>query len=57
MKFHALREAEKNGEISLKYCSSDEQLADIFTKALPRAKFEALRAKLGVSKKNLKEEC
>ncbi|TXG47842.1 hypothetical protein EZV62_027136 [Acer yangbiense] len=37
--------------------NSENQLADILTKALPKAKFELMRAKLGVSKKNLKEEC
>ncbi|KAH0769648.1 hypothetical protein KY290_013629 [Solanum tuberosum] len=37
--------------------SSDQHIADIMTKALPNVKFEVIRAKLGVSKKNLKEEC
>ncbi|XP_015170395.1 uncharacterized mitochondrial protein AtMg00810-like [Solanum tuberosum] len=57
VKFHAIRQAEKDGEIQLVHCSSDQQIADIMTKALPKGKFEVLRAKLGVSKKNLKEEC
>ena len=57
VKFHAIREAEKLGEVNLVHCSSENQLADILTKALPKAKFELMRAKLGVSKKNLKEEC
>ncbi|KAL0351154.1 UNVERIFIED_CONTAM: Retrovirus-related Pol polyprotein from transposon RE2 [Sesamum radiatum] len=36
IKYHSLREATTRGEIELKYCSTEEQLADIFTKALPR---------------------
>ena len=54
-KFHAIREAEKLGKIKLVHCSSENHIADIMTKALPKAKFEFLRIKLGVSKKNLKE--
>jgi len=51
VKFHAIREAEKLGQIKLAHCSSKIQIADIMTKALPKAKFEFLRIKLGVSKK------
>ena len=57
VKFHAIRQAEKEGEVQLVHCNSDEQLADIMTKALAAGKFKALRSKLGVLKKNLKEEC
>ena len=57
VKFHAIREAIKNHEIKLIHCSSEYQVADILTKALPRARFERLRGLLGVSIKNLKEEC
>ncbi|KAL0430352.1 UNVERIFIED_CONTAM: Retrovirus-related Pol polyprotein from transposon RE1 [Sesamum radiatum] len=56
IKYHALREATTRGEIELKYCSTEEQLADMFTKALPRDKFEELRTKIGVSQKHIKEE-
>ena len=48
VKYHVIREVESNEEIKLVYCSSEDQLADIFTKVLPRAKFEILRTKLGV---------
>ncbi|KAL6323788.1 hypothetical protein AAG906_002256 [Vitis piasezkii] len=57
VKFHAIREAEKNGEVNLVHCCSENQIADILTKALSKAKFEELRSRLGVSKKILKEEC
>ncbi|PHT78676.1 hypothetical protein T459_16728 [Capsicum annuum] len=33
------------------------KLADMFTKALPKFKFETLREQLGVTSKHLKEEC
>ncbi|KAL6349673.1 hypothetical protein AAG906_041080 [Vitis piasezkii] len=55
--FHAIREAEKNSEVNLVHCCSENQIADILTKALSKAKFEELRSRLGVSKKILKEEC
>ncbi|XP_052198801.1 uncharacterized protein LOC127805949 [Diospyros lotus] len=57
VKFHLLREAEKEGKIKLTHCNSEFQLADIITKALPCGQFEFLRNKLGLTKKNLKEEC
>ncbi|KAF2319032.1 hypothetical protein GH714_012725 [Hevea brasiliensis] len=57
VKFHFLREAEKSCEIKLLHCKSDEQLADVLTKALPKSKFEEMKKKLRVSRKILKEEC
>ena len=56
IKYHYLREVEAKGDIELKFCRSEEQVADIFTKALPRDKFQMLRLKLGVSEKLIKEE-
>jgi hypothetical protein len=48
IKFHFLREqvAEKN--IQVEYVGTKEQIADIFTKLLPREYFEYLRQKLGI---------
>ncbi|KAF3672187.1 putative G-type lectin S-receptor-like serine/threonine-protein kinase RLK1-like [Capsicum annuum] len=43
----SIRQAEKDGEVNLVHCSSDQQIADILTKALPKGKFEVLRAMLG----------
>ncbi|XP_073120345.1 secreted RxLR effector protein 161-like [Henckelia pumila] len=48
IKLYFLREVQKEGDISLIYYKSEDQLADIFTKPLPTNKFEVLRQKLGV---------
>lgn len=55
--FHFMRKAEKNQEIHLEHCRSEEQLVDILTKVLPRGQFKDLRTKLGLFKRKLKEEC
>jgi hypothetical protein len=57
VKFHSIRDAEKNLLIKIHYYLTDIQLADIMTKALPRSRLEFLRMKLGLSKANLNEEC
>ncbi|KAL4341003.1 hypothetical protein GQ457_08G035090 [Hibiscus cannabinus] len=36
VKFHAIREAEKNSLIKMEFCSSEMQVADLMTKALSR---------------------
>ena len=57
IKLFFIREVQKEGTVSLIYCKSELQLADIFTKPLPRSKFEFLREKLGVCSNQSKEEC
>ncbi|KAM3322578.1 chaperone protein HtpG-like [Capsicum chacoense] len=37
--------------------TKEDQLADVFAKALPKFRFETLREQLGVTSKHLKEEC
>ncbi|KAI5317780.1 hypothetical protein L3X38_037487 [Prunus dulcis] len=46
--YHFIREALQDGVIDMRFCRSEEQLADIFTKALPKDRFNYLRLKLGV---------
>ncbi|KAL6287822.1 hypothetical protein ACE6H2_012212 [Prunus campanulata] len=47
-KFHFIRDAIQEGVIELLYCKGEEQVADIFTKALPKDRFSYLRSMLGV---------
>ena len=39
------------GEIDVKYVKSEEQLADILTKALPKPRYEYLRQRLALKNK------
>ena len=48
IKLFFLREVQKNGEVTLVYCKSEDQLADLFTKPLPVSKFELLRQEIGI---------
>ncbi|EOY13404.1 Cysteine-rich RLK (RECEPTOR-like protein kinase) 8 [Theobroma cacao] len=57
VKFHAVREAEKLKEVKFSYCNSNKQVADIFTTALPKERFEDLRLMLVVCKASPKEDC
>ena len=57
IKFHFIREVQQSNEVLLVHCSSENQLADIFTKSLPKERFEDLRQRIGVCHKNAKAEC
>ena len=48
IKFHYLREQAPNKNIKLEYVSTQEQVADMFTKHLSKDVFEYLRQRLGV---------
>lgn len=48
IRFHFIRDLVANGEISLKYCSTHEQVADILTKSLSKEKFCYFGSLLGV---------
>jgi hypothetical protein len=50
-KYHFIREA-LQGVINVNFCRSEEQLAYIFIKALPKDRFKQLRLKLGVNPVN-----
>jgi hypothetical protein len=48
IKLYFLHEVQKNGDVKLIYCKSEDQLADLFTKPLPINRFEFLRQNIGV---------
>ena len=48
LRYHFIHEAVEDKKISLKYIPTDENVANIFTKALPRPKFEEFMEKLGL---------
>uniref|UniRef100_A0ACD5W6V2 Uncharacterized protein n=1 Tax=Avena sativa TaxID=4498 RepID=A0ACD5W6V2_AVESA len=50
VKFHFIREAMEAGEVEIIHVGTQEQLADLLTKALGRVRFIELRQKLGVVK-------
>lgn len=47
-RFHFLREQVNNEKLKLRFCSSEEQAANILTKALGVERFQHLRSLLGV---------
>jgi len=50
IRFHFIRERIKRNEIKLQYISTNQMVADILTKALPREAYERFREALGVVK-------
>ena len=48
IKYHFIRDKVANKEVRLEYICSKEQIADIFTKPLPKDAFEHLQGLLGV---------
>ena len=48
VKYHWIREAVELGDIKVTYVPTDDNIADLFTKALPRPRFEKLRELMGI---------
>lgn len=48
VRFHFIRECIERGELIVKYVTTQEQRADILTKALGKIKFEAMKKLIGV---------
>ena len=46
--FHYIRDRVEDGSAEIEYIATEEQLADILLKGLGRARFQELRAKIGV---------
>jgi hypothetical protein len=53
IKYCYIREAQANGVINTSYVSSQEQLADIFTKPLAATRYKYLRDKMGLGNANV----
>jgi hypothetical protein len=47
-KLHSVREKVEEGELSLSFCPGKDNVADIFTKPLPKIKFLKFRQELGL---------
>jgi len=48
LRYHFIREAVEEGKIKMEYVPTTENVMDIFTKALPRPKFEEFVSRLGM---------
>ena len=48
IKLYFIREVQKNGDVKLLYCRTEDQMTDLFTKALPANRFEFLTRLIGV---------
>ena len=48
IKYHYIKDQISQNKIEVKYCSTDNMIADVFTKGLPADKFNKLRYMLGV---------
>ena len=56
IKHHFIREAIEEGKVELNFCRSEEQIADILTKALLKENFQFLREALRVQEYHIKGE-
>ncbi|KAI5350348.1 hypothetical protein L3X38_003239 [Prunus dulcis] len=52
LSYHFIQDALQDGLVDLRYCKFEEQVADIFTKALPKDRFNYLRGLLSVKPVN-----
>ena len=52
LRYHFIHEAVENGKVKVKYVPTDDNVSDIFSKALPKPKFQWMVGLLGLSKEN-----
>ena len=52
LKHYFVREAEEKGIVNVKSIASENMITDIFTKALPKDRFQHLRGFLNLKEKN-----
>ena len=59
IKYHFIKDCVQKGAVKLEYIPTDEQVADILTKALPRGKHDYFSDKMGVVRNTFlgKREC
>jgi hypothetical protein len=59
IRYHFIRDWVQRGAVQLQYISTDEQVADILTKSLPRGKHVFFRDKMGLVRNSFlgKREC
>jgi hypothetical protein len=55
LRYHYIREMLEQGQLQLKHVASEENLADIFTKSLPKAAHRKLCSRLGLKSPSLVE--
>ena len=48
IRFHCVHEAVQNEIVALQYFPTNDMIADLLTKGLPRQKFECLRRAMGI---------
>jgi len=48
IRFHYVHEAVQDEVICFQYCPTDDMIADMLTKGIPRQKFECLRRAMGM---------
>jgi hypothetical protein len=48
LRYHFIREAVEDGKVKMEYIPTADNVADIFTKVLPRTKFDKFVGKLGL---------
>ena len=57
IKFHAIKQLQLEGEVEIDFCCTEDKVADIFIKSLPKNRFVRLREMLGMQNLGAMGEC